>query len=217
MTYIHWMTDAGEVAPLGHVWETQMWWCACSEQLQRWLETLRLWANKGWSHLWGNRVLVVTLHRHLLGEGARRHRVKDRDSGSQVKAKVDSFIEGTGRPLIHSTSQALIGSGCWLCCILSLIGFSSHVSLHQQSLGLVAGPTMVQGGSSVSTCSCRLVWAGLFGYDHWNLLSIGSDGLMIASKVVAHSATQAWASVLFSGSCNHLFRERNTSLGEAGS
>lgn len=73
---------------------------------------LRVWANKGWSHLWGNRVLVVNLHRHLLGEGARSHRVKDIDSGSQVKAKVDSFIEGTGRPLIHSTSQGLIGSGC---------------------------------------------------------------------------------------------------------
>lgn len=114
--YMPWMIDALEVAPLGQVWVTQMWWCACSDQMQRWLETLRVWANKRWSHLWGNGVLGVTLHRHFLGERATRHRVKDIDSGSQVKAKVDSFTEGTGRHLILSISQGLIGSGSWLCC-----------------------------------------------------------------------------------------------------
>lgn len=39
-------------------------------------------------------------------------RVKDIDSGSQVKVKIDSFIEGMSRPLIPSTSQGLTGSGC---------------------------------------------------------------------------------------------------------
>lgn len=57
------------------------------------------------------------------------------DSESQVKVKLDSFIEGMSRPLIPSTSQGLTGSGCYF----AALSFPHWLLLLRVSASAVSG------------------------------------------------------------------------------
>lgn len=156
MTYIPWMIDTIEVAPLGQVWETQMWSVLTSCK-----GDWRLWEfgpiKDG--HTFREMGCWELPCMDTLGEGARRQsqRHRLRKSG---ESKNRLFYWGYEQ----ASYTIYLPRSHWLRLLTllhysSLIGFSCHVSLRQQSLGLVAGPRIVQGESSRRAGSSGLVWA----------------------------------------------------------